>query len=355
MSACALACLTLLLIPILLMTALTAQPDAPSRSKLRRLRAAVTKHKLFESAHKDDTLKVILSQLAFLTQSVDSLAAYLTAASQVCGGAAAAGFVQTLNPNAREFEPKLESWMRCDYVLQPPAQSERTDDERSDYRHWVAGRKCFLFHPNSTMHAELEHEAATVLQKSVRKHLRSRAQAQDEIAALMQKLDIVEEQILDEVFLEFVPEGCSNLQKALEALTARRRHDLQAILENALQTSGSFSDEAGSVCGICDSTPCVCGESDWSSDSEGVCRPPEGTNPDDARLEATPGDMHSARVDAGVEQLAQVQYMGFTEQQVRMAISAVGLDDPQALVQWLIQSGFQPNTEIAKGFLSQYG
>ena len=46
--------------------------DLPSASKLRRLRSAATKKRLFESSIKDDTLVTISSQLAILTSTVDT-------------------------------------------------------------------------------------------------------------------------------------------------------------------------------------------------------------------------------------------------------------------------------------------
>ena len=96
----------------------------------------------------------------------------------------------------------------------------------------------------------------------------------------------------------------------------------------------------GSVCGMCDCRECTCGESELSDEVS------DSGSERDARA--------NARAQAAVEQLAQVEYFGFTKEHIQNAILVVGTDDIQGLVQWLTRSGVKPNPEIAARYLKQY-
>ena len=56
---------------LLLVMSSEIKPSALSASKLRRIRGAATKQRLYESALKEQPLYVIQSQLAMLTTSLD--------------------------------------------------------------------------------------------------------------------------------------------------------------------------------------------------------------------------------------------------------------------------------------------
>jgi hypothetical protein len=86
----------------------SSSPEQPSRSKLRRLRAATTKHRLFQSANQDDPLKAITSQLAILTYTVDSLIAFLTV---------------HWSANINETTPVSSSQLNADAVVFHPVQA----------------------------------------------------------------------------------------------------------------------------------------------------------------------------------------------------------------------------------------
>ena len=106
-----------------------------------------------------------------------------------------------------------------------------------------------------------------------------------------------------------------------------------------MQAPSDYSDEAGSVCGMCKQTRCIfgeCGSSDEGEDSEDFM------------------ETHAARLEAFVQHLAQAQSFGFTEQAVRTAVTTVGPEGVQSVVEWLVRSGEKPNTETATTMLSQH-
>ena len=60
----------------------------------------------------------------------------------------------------------------------------------------------------------------------------------------------------------------------------------------------------------------------------------------------------AARTESTLQQIAQAEYLGFTEQLVRRAISIVGPDDALGIARWLMESGERPNREIAEKCLT---
>ena len=77
--------------------------NTSSTSRLRRLRAALAKRKLYDSAHKDDYLYTITSQVAMLTTSIDTLVSLWNTRQHAPNSACT--WQSSLNPLAPEFTP----------------------------------------------------------------------------------------------------------------------------------------------------------------------------------------------------------------------------------------------------------
>ena len=91
---------------LLLVMSSEIKPSALSASKLRRIRGAATKQRLYESALKEQPLYVIQSQLAMLTTSLDSFMHYFIVTIANTSMTNGNEMIQsTLNPSAHEFTP----------------------------------------------------------------------------------------------------------------------------------------------------------------------------------------------------------------------------------------------------------
>ena len=75
------------------------------------------------------------------------------------------------------------------------------------------------------------------------------------------------------------------------------------------------------------------------------------------RTESEADGSLDSRTEFTVQQLAQVDYFGFTEELIRRAISDVGPDDAVGVAQWLSESGEKPkvsNPRTAEKIMKLY-
>ena len=99
--------------------------DVPSTSKLRRLRAALAKRKMYDYVHKDDYLHTMTSQVAMLTTSIDTLVSLWNSRQYVPNDACT--WQSSLNPLASEFTP------RDGYGFQSGRQTSEASPTSSSY------------------------------------------------------------------------------------------------------------------------------------------------------------------------------------------------------------------------------
>ena len=239
--------------------------EIPSPSRSRKLRNAATKRQLYQkSCHlefdmaKVESLIGLVQQLTLHLSSTLFQLPYIQQTSWFDTSSQNQQYgLSPWFPYAEDYEHSLD---KCDI---------EGGRHKTNYCNWVpALKKDDLFSPGSIMQVQLEEEAAILLQKAVRHYSRRRAtncHADEDIPAqdmsdLMQRIDRLDEAKFEAFLAEFLPDGADDLQSAVISLTLERQEQLRTVLEDSMQASSDHSDEAGSVCGMCEQTPCICGE-----------------------------------------------------------------------------------------------
>jgi hypothetical protein len=155
-------------------------PIHVSASKLRRIRGAATKLKLYEASQQPNVLSMVCSQLAMLTTTVDTLISILSHGHQFQGSVPTTGCMTHLDAKAAEFVPSASALQKCSETskstttLEEPPKSDAESDVRQlsickstgqSHCLWQPCPKSRFIQPGSLTHMELENDAATVVQK----------------------------------------------------------------------------------------------------------------------------------------------------------------------------------------------
>ena len=376
-----------------------SSPTAFSSSKARRLRNAAVKKRMFDACAKVEasvtidmlsslsckleTLEhTIQGKLGFLISCFRTSAYHYPVSGDVAELDQAEQIHSYLNPYAAEFQSSEQQGSayglahvgdNCVDIQVSGAAPVLTKDVLLEYRHLGTADDDLVQKPSAGMDSgtlqwmlwqpataspqwpwqELRTEAALRIQSFFKARrdaeVASGDERRDQIQAIMDGLDLLPECDLEIVLDRFLTESHADLSLALASLSPDHLHDLERVLSDTVESSDAQQDSASprSVCGICCHRQCICGESDLSE---------TGSSDEESGGNAN-GDViaYASRVEAAVQQLASVEFFGFSEEAVRRAISTVGPADVQGIAQWLIQSGERPDPEVAARCLDRFG